>query len=516
MPAHAYRTTFPGFGRNKNKYKEDIRIRALLDEQGVDTSTLLHEYGMVPPVDEMAYKDIGKYYQHKYPPESINLPWRQARGWLQRDMARSCTRSRIFTYEEVISYMNRSTSSTAFFNRTEFQTKGSLFDHPDFKPNYVRFVHAFFEGDVAIVASAGLKMEVRVREKIENGKARAFVVSPVYLVILDHQFNLHLTQQYFQNWHTNETGAGMSLFMGDYHDKMAKFFGVPKTPESVLAFYDVGGWDKGVQFFEADHVVEVQNSFYERFVPVDQILPELAAYGYTTLDTYAIRLAIARSGMDCFVMLPYGEVVSDRPQGELSGSAQTTIRNTLVHKLRTFVLLLDAGVDYASFKAQCRVDHTGDDQMFNGPKPWFDLLVAGFREKFGYVMDARYAERDSDIDYLSTSPMCIRTMSGFQFVPKVQPNKLFASLCLKDGGLGHLVNLQRIASVILLTFWDPPVRKLAQRLLDAYIVRYRDECLAEGCSPTLFQWPDQAIADFYLGAAESYPVFLYDSGSPLV
>jgi hypothetical protein len=512
MPLSSFAFSFPGYSSKRCKYRRDDELTAILEDLGVDTSVLFESFGVVPPHEYMAYRDFAKYYAHVYPSAGMSLDWDLAKMWLRRDMT-CCTNSRILSFAEVKEYVSRSTSSTAFFNKTPFNKKGLLFDHPDFEASYYQFVGLILDReDIFIASTAGLKIEVRPAEKIAVGKARAFVVSPVYLLILDHQLNLNLAQQYFQGWHAHQIGIGMSLFFGDYSMKLKSFIEPVACRDPCYGGLDVSGWDKGVQFFEAAHHIDVVNTFYQRYVQKSNFIP--GADGL--VDTWALRHQVTLMILDCPVIMARGEVAVGRRQGELSGEPRTPDRNTMIHKLRTFCVAIHYGYDYDTFKKCNRIDHTGDDVMFHGSKSFFTVLLRAYTDFFGYKVESFTCEDWRELDYLSTTPKMVEFHGREFIVPLVSPLKLFASLCLKRSDDDHLVQLQRLASVRILCFWDAESRDLSRAALDSYIRIHRDEIIARGYAPSAYQWPDEQIEHFYLYQPESVFVFSDDGRVDLV
>jgi len=518
----------PGFSRNKNQWHDDPILIPLLDEQGVDIEQLRSWYSLIPSDDEFVYSDVGKYFGMDLSDTAIfDLPLVQSCKWLHEHLANVITRSpKILSLQEVIQLIDGSKSATVFLSsQGHFKNKTAVFAEPSFYPAYYNFVRGAINKQVDCLFSACQKEEIRPTPKIKEGKGRAFIIAPIFHLMLDHQLTYDFDLDVFANWHRADSGIGMSLFGGRYHDKMSDFMefepnhGARQKPvksgDYAKAFYDVGKWDKKMQYVFAMAETEVVNLFHEKMVPLSKFIPEEYQLpdDPKMVDTYELRRWITHQAMCSFVKLPNGEIVFTQ-YGQKSGDGRTGSRNTNVHKMYTFMAaILFEYVSRKQFVSENRTDHTGDDDITNGLVEYFNFLCKFLRDTLHYEVDSQivyggfidYGEKidaDKAVHYLSTIPIRYEYLHKKWWVPYMDPAKILASLAFKSKSDRGMDILQRLlAARVLLRYTE--ANDMLKDIIERYVLRFKDRLSAEKVPIGAFLWTDDYVDGFYTGLRES-------------
>lgn len=497
---------FQGMGNQQARYGDDPIIGELLKKNNVNTDVLRQWYTLVPPDDTFVYTDVEKYYStEKDDGEWLKKDWATAAQILAQNYKTIVRNPQILTYQQVKELMARNRSPTTFFAPV-YKNKGELFDDPAFERSYYEYVRMAINQTVDHVFQAALKIEMRPTEKVKAGKARAFIIAPIYHLILDHCLMQDFDIQVQEGWFKNDCGIGMSLFGGDYHRKFQKIEQFnPEGEDIIIAYYDVGGYDKKMRYYVSKLEADVVNSMYaRRYVHISALIPreylyeeELELY----VDTFKLRIWINYQQVCPFVRMPDGLLVR-RFCGESSGNGRTAPRNSSNHKMIGYLGGVEAGIKtHEQARRKFILDVTGDDSFFKGPRAVFLGTIGVFRA-MGFEVDYKICKKIEEINYLSTYPVKVLVNGIHYWVPRVEPTKILSSLLMKSAGIYHEINLQRLlAARVLLRYSE--ANELTQSLLEQYHAKFEREILNEGIEAGKFFWSDEYVDRFYTCSPEA-------------
>lgn len=512
-----------GFAHPKNRWHDDPLMQSYLDKFGVDVDALRRIYCLVPPSEDFVYSDVDLYFNYRDLTDPFEgLPYREAALWYRQYLEEQYSRPpEVLSYTEVCELIDKTKSPTALF-APKFANKGEVVVDPLFRQSYAEFVDLADKKEVDVLFSAARKEEIRLTEKINEGKARAFIITSIYHLLLDHSLTLDSSLMWFDNWFRAEIGIGFSLFGGRYHLKMERLFSFLKYSGNVLWYYDVGKWDKRFRRFLALLECSVQNSFYPRYCQLSKLMPPEWQGVDRQIDTWMLRRWITVQAFDCYLKMPHGEVIKKRG-GQPSGCGQTGKRNTGGHKLITYMGAIMSGEfkSYYDYKLKNTTDHTGDDAL-NITSPGIRDGIINVLHRLDYpvdlcTVDYQVQTHDSVLNgtfnpdkaphYLSTIPIMF---NGF-YVPYVDPAKILASLCFKSKNGSLIDQMQRLLAARLLLRYTES-NQLLKSTCDAFIFDHFSSIHSSGVPVTRFFWTDDNIDSFYTGVYEcSYSLDFLDA-----
>jgi hypothetical protein len=513
-----------GLHQLPNKWHDDWILKPLLSKHGVDLHALRAQYSLIPANDKFTYLDVGKYFEPLDDTHLLSLPLRKACSWHLQAMSKVLTRDpHVLALQEVIALIDGSKSATVFL--TSLGKKRDVFKDPHFLDAYYFFVRGAINKTVDVIMSASQKEEIRPTDKILQGKGRAFIIASVFHLLLDHQLSYDYDLDWFANWHKADSGIGMSLFNGRYDAKMSKVMDfVSKSPSvnQKKGYYDVGKWDKKLRYALAMGECEVVNSFYERYVPIDVLIPkeyQLPCEVGTQVDTHELRRWVTAQSMNCYVKMPRGEIIQ-KCGGQPSGVGRTGSGNTGVHKILTYMGAIEQGYEtLKSYNDDNISDHTGDDDIFNGDISLFRSTCSFLRDKLGYEIDSCEVEdpphyygdvikgSDRIAQYLSTVPILYHYNSQDWWVPYVDPAKIVSSLAFKSSSINHLDVLQRLlAARVLLRYSEE--NDMMKAIMSDYVQDNRRSLLDGNVPVASFLWTDNFCDGFYTNVLECNSIHL--------
>lgn len=506
--SHLYITTFRSNPPRKAKWCKDSVMELLMRQCGAHTNLIEEEYMLVPDQEELCVRDVARYFA---PPKAGNwlaFNWDIGKYFYYKTIERCLSwQPEVLSYEEVVEhFVNKKTSPTGLY--FGHQNKGKLLEHPGFYKHFVETALRIIDGTFEPLSVANLKIEIRLRSKVETDKkARAFIVGPIEVLLLDNMLNLDIDMQVMKRYRLAKTGMGMSLFGGDYDDMIRDALTVKDSLEkrgmkTIMSFYDAPAWDKNFPGQVALDETDVICKFYERYIKIEDLLgveyipPERVGQ---KVDTHAIRMRLAWYGFQGAVKTPNGDAWWMNGKGMPSGKARTLSANGGGHKIMNYTSAASCNYrELEDFERDCYIHHTGDDQFCVATPELHEAI--GKAMALTYNIEQHVCSDITEVEYLSTQPY----WTGHGWVPHVHPNKILASLLLKGpvNRVDHRINLNRLSSARLLLRYSS-ANSFIKDLFRAYTEQFRNAIQAAGISVGPYTFTDENIDSFYLCRHES-------------
>lgn len=452
-----YIGTIVAMPKEKNRYRPDKRLSGYLEHAGIDLIELRKMYKLTPASVESVYKDFEKYlipinFAFRFTDDKL-VAMEMLAAWKNKPGKRA----RLLNYDEAISYIDRSKSATAFFNRV-YKNKGEVIDSPNFKESFIHWIMGLINNDEQFSAwLTCMKEEIRDSLKIDELKIRSFIISSIFEIILNHMLNLEGDLIITENWYKLRTGMGMALFYRNYHKMMSRII-----RRLFFGFYDVGKFDSRMNHNLKGMEIDAHSTMYTKHtVMLSEFLGgpmyELAKkLGYKDIPVHCnlLRHRLIRSETEGPVILPHGELMF-KTRGTNSGDGRTNPKNTGCHKLCEFETAVrlygpDRAKQYENWIEDWKL---GDDQAcgFDDPR-WFKEEVATM-QSYGWEVDGKECKFD-ELEFVSTAPRFITLDSGEKLiVPCVNSSKVIASLADKKKTDDPEIDFARITSAKILCFF---------------------------------------------------------------
>jgi len=497
------------------QFFEDFYIGPLLEEAGVDTKAIRQEYGKTVTTDEACYKDFVKYLEpveYSYTNQELDdyfeglAIWQETVPYVPR----------LMSIDDILPFIERSSSSTAFLTKL-WKNKGACLDDHRFRYSFVKWLKLYVTGKAPpLVWTVSPKEEIRLMEKVIAGKIRSFVIGPLFHYLLSHMLFFDLDKHIQIHWEEYGIGAGMSLFYGDYSRKFEAYVDAVMYDSS-----DVSRWDGHLHYELMEIETRIVNlKYHQRYILLSKLLgswDKYRDYDDIEIDVWRVRLMLTWDSVFSYNLMPNGEVVTKR-RGMNSGSPRTLPLNTkchkgldllAIHKTISETYKLETISDSLEFNKREKLivsDETGDDKvtaLFHESVLSYSQNYVQIMKKFGFDVDVKTTKQFSEMEYLSTRPLRIKVYGVFKTVPRPIVRKLFASLLDKTSQQTPAMALQRSNAVRILCAWDPSF-KYADYVSLALIRRYQmTDKTADFQNAIRSYFPEEFIRAMYIGSPDS-------------
>jgi hypothetical protein len=482
----------------KNQFQQDKLMKHLLTEVGFDVKSLKKIYDLTPVMVKGVYKDFAKYY---IPRElrTIYKEWEYGAQWYLQFKLMLGKKFDIMNYDQVVRYIDRSKSPTAFMAPI-YRNKGECLDDPEFRKSLVVFLYLFLNDEEVILPwKTTQKFEIRPTEKIKEGSVRSFVIGSIYALILNHMLNLDHDLLIAEHWKKMRTGMGMSLFYQDYHQKVSL-----KEKFTCHGFYDVPKWDSNQHHWwralEVNTVTPLCRRHYVKFFDLlGSLKPVAQELGYQDFDVdcHRARHKLLYHETVGPVILPRGEILQKR-RGKNSGDGRTTPQNVGCHKIIEFTAArkIYGENGFHKYLKENDAEHTGDDNWTSGNDyRVFDEVVRQFKLLDIEVETEKVGDLQQ-VEYLSCKPVRVRVYEKEMWMPCVNSAKVVASLSSKMRERDPVLDLARINAAIVLCRWTEDHQMLVQ-VREKYLAMYPDH------AADAVNFTDQQCLELYFGRLEA-------------
>ncbi len=465
-----------------NQFAEDVILKPLLEKEGFDLDNL--SYALTPVKSVFVYTDFKKYLtKFIWEPnfDNINFSFDMLLMW-KKEIP---TNPLLMPVDQVLKFLDRGTSATFPLN-LYYSTKGGVVDDEEFQKSFIKFVYHYINNNALPLWAARQKEELRAKEKIEEGKIRSFLIGTIYLLLLSHILNFDLDMMIAMNWEKLNIGVGMSIFHGDYDRKMRPLI------EALTAFADASKYDSRMQYKLAEMEAKVNNVMYkEKFVKFSYLMGTWSKFMLELkiedfdVDTHLLRSVVTYDSFHSYCVLPHGEIVL-KERGQNSGDGRTTSRNTCVHKAMSFHTSLIAFDShqmpvrkvYNKHRKYVKDDECGDDiiipvlaNKYVSCKKW-SKCYKEHMDKMGWDTDLSPVTTIFKSEYLSTTPLEVKTPFGDKVVALVNEMKIISSLLCKTSQQTPARALEKVCAARMLVFWNRStflrVDNIAKELIKTY------------------------------------------------
>lgn len=449
---------------SKNRYRRDAMFQNYLEHSGIDTKALLKMYSLTPASVQSVYLDFYKYLMpinHIFKMTDNKLV---AKEMLCKWKNQSTERARLLNYDEVLPFLDRTTSATALFNRV-YKNKGEVIDSPEFEESYITFVmKVLMDEDYMCLWTSCQKEEIRDTEKVSELKIRSFIIGSIYALILNHQVNLEGDLIMSKNWKKLRIGMGMSLFQRDYDYMFRRI-----RQRLHHGFLDVSKWDSRMDHEVKAIEVDAHSTMYnDRYVTLrnflgDRMYAKAKRMGYKNImvDVLKVRHKLIRDETMGPIIMPHGELVFKK-RGKNSGDGRTTSQNTGVHKFYEFETCVNLYGPEKAVNSQGWIEDwkIGDDQTAGFDDPKYFLESIKTLKSYGYEVTGKECKFD-ELEFISTTPVQIKVNTGeVLYVPKTNSSKIVTALLDKRQHNDPLIDFARLMSAIVLCFFTEDYQPL--------------------------------------------------------
>jgi len=437
------------------KVKENVSFRAFMLSRSLSIPTT---YGMAECSLPACYKSFSKY--DKGEPEVRELLFRRACAWTERRYGLIMGDSKIFSQEEALAEMDKTTSCGYPWN-IKYSDKNEFLESADVASVLPDFWDAIGKDccDIQAIWKVAQKNELLPREKIEAGKVRTFTAAPIELSVAANRLFLNQNQK-MNNLHVLKNSFSTS------------FVGATK--------YN-GGWDHLYRHLRAKFTkaFELDESAYDS--SLFRLLFEwVLKFRYSCIDKSGMTegeqetswrrcVHVYSSIVHSLVVLEDSSLVM-KHTGNPSGSTNTINDNTLcLDVLFNYAWLCsceDAAIetDYDHFLANVCPVYNGDDNDYTTSDLGAELLapkqVMKHWNPIGVITKTpcETPREVKDIQFLSQE--FYEDKSSGKFYPRPETDRVMSSLLLASSLQDIRWHFLRAAALRVESYWNLECRSV--------------------------------------------------------
>jgi len=409
------------------------------------------------------YKGLAKF--GKTAPKQFNRKAFDIAVKMMRKHFRLCKGARLTGMDEILQTVRLDTSPGPAL-KVLYNTKGDALSDAKFFKLYEEFEEGMLKtGGVNSYWGACSKQELRLKEKVRDGKTRVFMSGSLFFYLFSSKYCMDFNERFYESVFKNSSCVGMSKFSGGFHCVYSDLL----NPENCGSL-DASGWDTcmfnemmwAIANFRRDCFLNNKNS-----------------------DINIALANIYRQITGSLIMTPLGEVCS-KEQGNPSGSPNTIVDNTLGHyllKAYDWLVLSYSELDeelwemyYDDFESSVSMKLFGDDDMFSvddKSKDFYNpVSIIRASKELGFVLTTE-SEELRHREQLSFLSHYVRKEENGFYVPYLPIDRLCSAAVYSETS-DIFIRAQRLSNLRYEGYHTPGWLSIIDRMI-SYFVELHNE-----------------------------------------